>query len=237
MKMHEAISLAREPLHPFSLAWALNFTARLHELRREGQAAAEQADAVIALATEQGFANWLAWETVMRGWALTAQGHAQTGMAEIRKGIAAIRATGTEIARSHDLGVLAEAQQSVGQIEDGLATVAEAFAFVEQTDERHFEAELYRLKGSLILQTQATSPRADLEKDADACFQRAIEIAKNQQAKSFELRASSCLARLWQQQNKKAEAKRLLMEIYHWFSEGFDIIDLQQAKALLDELG
>ncbi len=235
-RMHQAIDLANEPLHPFSLAWALNFAARLHELRREGQAAERQADAVIALATEQEFTYWLAWGTVMRGWALGVQGQAQVGLVEIRKGIAAIRATGTEIARSQDLGLLAAAQQSVGQIENGLATITDAFAFVAQTDERYFEAELHRLRGSLILQTQAADPAAKIEADAEACFQAAIEIAKRQQAKSFELRASTELARLWQRQNKRAEAKRLLAAVYGWFTEGFDTVDLQASKALLDEL-
>lgn len=231
-RMHQTITLARESLHPFSLAWALNFTCRIHEFRRDGEAAQQHAEAVIALATQQGFTYWLAWGTVMRGWALSVQGRAGEGVAQIREGIDAIRSTGTEIARSQDLGLLAGAQCMAGQVEEGLATVAEALAFVAQTEERHFEAELHRLQGELTLQANEQSQRSQ----AEACFQQAIEIAQHQQAKSWELRASTSLARLWHEQNKQAEAHHLLSEIYNWFTEGFDTVDLQDAKALLQEL-
>ena len=191
----------------------------------------------MALATEQGFGYWLAWGMVIRGWALAAQGQAGEGMAQMRQGLAAIRATGTEIARSQDLGLLAEAQCTPGQAEDGLAAVAEALAFVGQTEERYYEAELYRLKGVLTLQLHATDQKSKVEEEAEACFQKAIEIAKHQQAKSWELRAATSLARLWQRQNKQAEARALLAEIYNWFTEGFDTKDLLDAKALLEEFG
>jgi predicted ATPase len=236
-RMHQAFALASQSDHPFSLAWALNFTGRLHEFRREGQAAQERAEAVIALATEQGFAYWLAWGTVIRGWAIADQGQAGEGMAEIRQGMAAIGATGTEIARSQDLGLLAGAQCAVGHAEEGLATVAEALAFVEKSEERYYEAELYRLKGALTLQSHATGQKSGVEDEAEACFQRAIEIAQHQQAKSWELRATTSLARLWQQRDKQAEAQELLSEIYNWFTEGFDTKDLQEANTLLEELG
>jgi predicted ATPase len=174
---------------------------------------------------------------VIRGTALTAQGQAQEGLILIRDGIDAIRSTGTNIARSRDLGMLAEAQHALGQIEDGLATVAEALAFVEQTNEHYIEADLYRLQGELTLDSDAASQACNVELNAENCFQRAIKIAKRQQAKSIELRASTSLARLWQQQNKGQEALRLLSEVYNWFSEGFDTKDLQEARALLAELG
>ncbi len=235
-KMHQAITLARESLHPFSLAWALNFAGRVHEFRREGPAAQERAEAVIALATEQGFAYWLAWGTVIRGWALAAQGQAAEGMAQIRQGLAAIRATGTAIARSQDLGLLAEAQRTVGQAREGLATVAEALALVEQTEERLYEAELYRLKGALTLQSQAAGQQSEIEKEVEACFQQALDVARHQQAKSWELRAATSLARLWRRQGKTTEAHKLLSDIYNWFTEGFDTKDLHEAKVLLEEL-
>jgi class 3 adenylate cyclase/predicted ATPase len=235
-KMQQANILARESLHPFSLAWALNFAGRLYEFRREGQEAQERAEAVIALASEKGFAYWLAWGTVMQGWALTAQGQSEKGIAQLRKGIAAIRATGTKIARSQDLGLLAGAQCLLGQADDGLATVAEALAFVEQNEECYYEAELYRLKGILTLQSQATGRTSKTEEEVEACFQKAIEIARRQCARSWELRAITSLARLWRQQGKQTEAHQLLSEIYNWFTEGFDTTDLQEAKALLEEL-
>ena len=132
--------------------------------------------------------------------------------------------------------MLAEAQGQAGQAEDGLATVAEALALVEQTEERTYEAELYRLKGELTLRSQAAGQQSNVEADPEACFQKAIEFARHQQAKSLELRAATSLARLWQEQDKQAEARQLLSDIYNWFTEGFDTKDLQEAKALLEEL-
>ncbi len=235
--IQRAITFAREPLHPFSLVWALTFAGWVHHHRRETQAVQERAEAVIALSTEQGFPLWLASGTVMRGSALAAQGQAEEGMAQIRQGLAAYRATGAEIARSYFISLLAEALGQAGQAEEGLATVAEALTFVEQTEERNYEAELYRLKGELTLQSQAAGQKSKVEEEAEACFQKAIEVARQHQAKSWELRAATSLARLWQRQKKQVEAHELLSEIYNWFTEGFDTKDLQEAKALLEELG
>jgi predicted ATPase len=108
---------------------------------------------------------------------------------------------------------------------------------VEKTGERWYEAELYRLKGTLTLQSKVQSPRPKVEEEAEECFWKAIEVARQQQAKSWELRAAMSLSQLWQSQGKKAEARKLLAEIYGWFTEGFDTKDLQEAKALLEELG
>ena len=141
------------------------------------------------------------------------------------------------MARSYFLALLAEAHGQAGQAEEGLATLAEALAFVEQTEERFYEAELYRLTGELSLQSQAAGQKSKVEEEAEACFQKALDIARDQQAKSWELRAATSLARLWQQQGKTAKAHQLLSEIYDWFTEGFDTKDLQEAKALLEELG
>ena len=131
--------------------------------------------------------------------------------------------------------MLAEAYGKVGQTEEGLSLLAEALALVDKTGERYPEAELYRLKGELTLQSeiQELESRA---REAEACFHKAIEIARKQQAKSLELRAVMSLSRLWQQQGKYHEAHRMLSELYDWFTEGFDMKDLQEAKALLDEL-
>ncbi len=127
---------------------------------------------------------------------------------------------------------MAEAHGKVGQVEDGLWTVSEALSFVERTEERFYEAELYRLKGELLLQQ---SP--DNATEAAACFHTALDVSRNQAAKSWELRAATSLARLWRQQGKNAEARGLLAPVYDWFTEGFDTADLQDAKALLAELG
>ena len=135
------------------------------------------------------------------------------------------------------LALLVEAYGKVGQVEEGLSVLAEALALVDRTGERNYEAELYRLKGMLTLkQSGVQSPESKVEREAEECFQKAIEIVRRQEAKSWELRAVMSLSRLWQQQGKKEEARQMLAEIYGWFTEGFDTKDLQEAKALLDAL-
>jgi len=124
----------------------------------------------------------------------------------------------------------------VGEIGEGLSVLAEALAAVEKGGERWYEAELYRLKGTLTLQSKVQSLKSKVEEEAEECFRKAIEIARRQQAKSLELRAVMSLSRLWQQQGKKEEARQRLAEIYGWFTEGFDTVDLKEARTLLEEL-
>jgi TOMM system kinase/cyclase fusion protein len=268
-KSNEALTLAQELAHPYSLAWALNFAVSLHLFRREGQAAQGRAEAALTLSINQGFQFWVAWGTTLRGWALTEQGHGEEGIAQIHQGLAAYRATGGELWRPYFLSLLAEAYGKEGQAEEGLRVLVEALDGVDRTGERYYEAELYRLKGELTLQKfqvsgskfQVTNPHSEKsrvgiahrdrtvaeaqtvggahptgEEEAEACFLKAIEIARKQQARSLELRAVMSLSRLWQTQGKKDEARQRLAEIYCWFTEGFDTRDLQEAKALLDEL-
>jgi predicted ATPase len=248
-KICEALTLAQEVSDPYSLALALDRAATLHQLRREGQAVQERAEAEITLATEQGFSPVLTWGTIMRGWAVAEQGQTKEGIAQMHQGLAAYRATGGEIGRSYYLALLAEVYGKVGQTEEGLSVLAEALAQVDKTGERYHEPELYRLKGQLTLQqfqvsgfkfqvpnTQHSAPSTQVEAEAEVCFHKAIDVARRQQAKSLELRAVMSLSRLWQQQGKKAEARQMLAEIYNWFTEGFDTKDLQEAKALLEQL-
>jgi predicted ATPase len=193
------------------------------------------------------FAQFLAYGTLYRGWVLAEQGEVEEGIAQMQQGLAALRATGAELARPSYLTMLAAAYRKVGQVEEGLAVLAEALALVNKTGGRVGEAELYRLKGELSLQSEVRSPRPEATNpqsptpnphaEAEACFHKAIEVARKQQAKSLELRAVVSLSRLWQRQGKKDEARQLLAEIYGWFTEGFDTKDLQEAKALLEELG
>jgi predicted ATPase len=248
-RIHQALTLAQELSHPFSLAYALLWAAMLHQLRREVQAVQERAEAVIVLSTEQGFPYLLATGTISRGWTLAKKGQGEEGLLQIRQGLAARRATGSEVQRTHYLALLAEAYGNVGQGEEGFTALTEALATVDKTGERVYEAELYRLKGTLTLKQfrlrgsefgvpNAQSPKSGTpaEAEAEACFLKAIEIARQQSAKSLELRAVMSLARLWQHQGKKDEARQMLAEVYGWFTEGFDTKDLQEAKTLLEEL-
>jgi predicted ATPase/class 3 adenylate cyclase len=230
-KSYEALSLAQELGHPFSLAFALTFVAVLHRFRREVRAAQEQAGALITLASEQGFPFWLAAGTGLEGWVMAAQGRGMEGIAKIHQSMAALQATGAKLARPWHHALLAEAYMNEGQAKQGLNLLTEALATVHETGERFFEAELYRLKGELVL---AHSAEDRLE--AESCFHQAIAVARHQQAKSLELRAAMSLSRLWQRQGKQTEARKLLAEIYGWFTEGFDTADLQEARALLEEL-
>ena len=230
-RSHEALTLAHALSHPFSLAFALTYTARLHQFRREGHAVQDRAEALIVLSTEQGFPVWLAWGTIFRGWALAQQGQGAQGLSQISEGLAAWQATGTEFFQSHFLAFLAETYGKDAQVEEGLRAVVEGLAFVERTKERLYEAELYRLQGELLLQQSEHSAPA-----ATVSFQKAIDIARQQQAKSWELRAATSLARLWQQQGKIGEARELLAPVYEWFTEGFDTADLKDAKALVEDL-
>jgi predicted ATPase/class 3 adenylate cyclase len=238
-RSHEALTLARELAHAYSQAVALFFAAMFHQLRREGPLTQERAEAARTFAAEQGFALWVAGGTFLRGWALAAQspeavagaGQGEEGLAQMHLGLAAWCATGAEVARPYMLALLAETSAQGGQREEGLSLLAEALVMTNDTEERRWEAELYRLKGELLLQQAA--PNAP---QAETCFQQALDVARHQQAKSWELRAAMSLARLWSCHGKRAEAHQLLAEVYGWFTEGFDTTDLQEAKALLAEL-
>jgi predicted ATPase len=231
VRLHDALALAHELSHPFSLAFARVFAAFIYQCRRDVLAVYEQAEAAVALSAKQGFPQWAALGTNLRGWALTMQGQGKAEMAQVRQGITAWRATGATLFVPYLCTVLAEVCDHLGHTEDGLQALAEAHTLVEQHEERYWEAEVHRLRGVLLLR-QPVPPQAE----AEAWLQRALDVARRQEAKSLELRAAMSLSRLWQQQDKRAEARTLLAPIYGWFTEGFDTADLQEAKALLDEL-
>jgi predicted ATPase len=231
VQSQRAVTLAQQLAHSYSLGFALNWAATFHKLRREARWTQEHAEALISLATDQGFPQWKALGAILRGWVLTHQGQAQEGIAQITQGLSAYRATGAEVGRSHFLALLAEAHGTRGEPEAGLTVLTEALTLAETTGERWYEPELYRLKGALLLQQSS-----DNHTEAETCFQHSISIAQSQQAKSLELRAATSLARLWQQQGKRQEAHDLLAPVYEGFTEGFDTADLKDAKALLDEL-
>jgi predicted ATPase len=249
-RSQEALSLAQELSHSFSHAFALSFAALVRLYRREGQAAQVQAETLIALSVEQGFALYGAHGTILRGGALAVQGQGEAGMAQMLQGLEAQQATGAVVRRPYYLAVLAEVYGRQQQAREGLTLLTAALEVIHKTAERVYEAELYRLKGELLLQqcqgsgcaVSVASPQpltlnSQVEVEAQACFLQALEVARYQQAKSWELRAAISLSRLWRQQSKRQEAYELLAPIYDWFTEGFDTADLQEAKVLLEALG
>jgi len=227
----ESLALAQEVAHPYSLARALLLTTRFHQFRREVETVRERSETAINFATEREFAYMVARPTMYRGWALAMQGQGAEGIAQIHEGLASQRAMEAEVGRPYYLALLAEAYGKMGQIDPGLHALAEALELVATTGERWVEAELYRTQGDLLLRR---SPSDACQ--AESAFHQALAIARHQQAKSWELRASTSLARLWQHQGKRAEARGLLAPVFNWFTEGFDTFDLQSAKVHLEEL-
>lgn len=233
---YEAVTLAQGMAHPHSLAFALYHAAVVHQLRREVALTRERAEAVLTLSSQHGFALFSAVSTIMQGWTLVEDDEER--IAVIRQGLAAYQATGAELGRPWILALLAEAYGQAGRVEEGLGILSEALTLVEQSGERCYEAELYRLKGELLWQqAQGRRRRGDVEAAVERCFRQALEIARRQQAKALELRAAVSLARLWQRRGKRRQARQVLAEVYDWCIEGFDTADLKDAKALLEELG
>ncbi|HEY5866155.1 MAG TPA: AAA family ATPase, partial [Candidatus Tectomicrobia bacterium] len=228
----EALALAQQIGDPSSLVHAQFFGAVLSQYRRDAAETYAGADALTAFATTQGLVHHAAYGRILLGWALARQGDATTGVAHIQQGLAALQLTGLKLYRPYFLALLAEASGQAGQPEAGLTVLAEALTLVAATEERWWEAALYRLQGAMLL--QLPSPNMC---QVEGCFHQALDVARRQQARALELRAALSLAQFWQGQGKRAAARQLLAESYSWCTEGFDTVDLQDAKALLEELG
>jgi predicted ATPase len=224
-----AIAEARRLAHPPSVAASLNMGARLHSLAGDDAALGEWADQLVNVASEQGFAHWRAEGTIYRGWVTVKKGDVTEGISLLRGSSAIYRATGAEMWTPHHTALLATAYEIAGQVDDSASQLDEALQIVKRTGERWLEADLYRLKGQLVLR------QGDFEA-TEELYRKALSIAREQEAKLWELRTAVSLARLWRDQGRRAEARELLVPIYGWFTEGFDTPDLKQAKALLDEL-
>lgn len=249
-RMQEAVALAREQSDPHGLAPAYFFAAVLHQLSRDAPMAQEYAEAALAVSSEHGLVLYQAMATIARGWALFEQGQHEEAMAQMRQGLAAHRATGTEVLLPHFLGLEAEALGRSGQAEEGLQIADEALAMAHRTGEGYYQAELYRIRGQLLLMRRkgrsvsraATGPgnvrvaEPAAIAEAEGCFNQSIKIAQQQGAKSWELRATMNLARLRQRQGRCEEARSLLARIYDRFTEGFETADLRDATSLLAEL-
>ncbi|MFQ6028957.1 MAG: hypothetical protein ACE5Q6_15865, partial [Dehalococcoidia bacterium] len=229
-KSREAVALAQQLSHPFSLTVALAYSAMLCQFRRQIDDTREHAEATVALCEGHGFAYYLALGTIVQGWVEVESGEVKDGIAEMLLGLSSLRATGSSLRIPYYRALLAAAFGKTGQVAEGLRTLDEAFTDIDQTGERWLEAELHRLKGELLLQKPS-----DNSAEAETCFQKAIDIARQQQAKSWELRAASSLSRLWHSQGKLQKAYDELAPVYGWFNEGFDTADLREAKSLLEE--
>jgi predicted ATPase len=230
-RSQEALALAQQVEHPPSQWVAACFAGMLSHCRRDVAGTRAYAEAAMALAAAQGFAHRVELSRILWGWALVLQGDAAADVEHIRQGEAGSRGLGPEVAHPYWLSLLAEGYGRVGQPEAGLAVLEEALTVMATTEARWWEAELYRLQGDLLLHL----PSPDVSQ-AEVCFDRALEVARRQQAKALELRAAMSLSRLWQQQARRTEARQLLSDIYHWFTEGFDTPDLRSVKALWEEL-
>jgi predicted ATPase len=230
-RSREAVALARELSHPFSQTFALSYAGRVHAARGEWQAGLELAEALIALSGEHGFPEYAGVGAYLRATILAWQGKLQEGISGMRAVEKTVRARGTVLVLPIVLTVSAEAHWKAGQAEEGLALIAEAQELVAKTGRHAAESEVHRVKGELLLARSPSNPAG-----AEACFREALEVARRQSAKSYELRAAAGLARLWQQQGRRQDARDLLAPVYAWFTEGFDTKDLRDAKALLEEL-
>ena len=263
-----AETLAQSLAHPYSQAFALNFVAWVHKLRREVGDTRAHAEAAIAIASEHGYSQMVTLGTILRGWALIAQGHTADGLHDLQRGIEDWRATGTEDGRPYFLALLADAYGKVARVADGLSLVNEAIAVVNKNGERVHEAHVYHLKGRLLLAQQdnrqptkdksqkskigmenwelgsgpipAQSPNPesrilDPDSEAEACFQHALQVARQQKAKALELHATVSLSRLWAHTGKQRQAQQLLTKICGWFTEAHSTADLREARDLLGQ--
>ena len=230
-RSRQTLALIEQVKHPYSESRGLYWNAVLHAFRREWPIVNERAAGAMRLAGEHGFALVLAAGQIMQGAAVAARGQGTAGLKQIQDGHDAYRASGAVFQRSYHLALLAEVLRAEGSQEEGIEALQVAVDLVETSGERFYEAEIHRLKGELLLAAPAKASTA-----AEACFHKAIEIARAQKARSWELRAATSLARLWRDQGKPDQARAVLAPVYGWFTEGFETADLEDAKALLHEL-
>ncbi|HEX5733896.1 MAG TPA: AAA family ATPase [Blastocatellia bacterium] len=231
-RIDKALAHAEGLSHTQELIVALHLASRIHQLRRDAKQSRQLVETAIALAKEQGMEIWMALSSIYLGWAQVEQGELEAGIEQMRTGLGTYLATKSKLWRPYFLGLFAEALGKAGQAEEGLTVSEEALAAARDTNETYYEAEIHRIRGELIMIKAGTSAA----REAKACFDQAIAIAKQQQAKSWELRASMSLARLYLAEGERAKAQQLLADIYGWFTEGFDTADMRDARALLDSL-
>jgi predicted ATPase len=250
--MDEAFAQAERLRHPIGFVNTFSLAAQIETIHRNAPRVEDLAEKIAWHSDEHGLPYYAAIATMMRGWALAIRGERESGIALLREGLASYRATGTRQQQAYFMALLAEALGEAGREGEGLEALDEALEAARQSSEHYYEAELHRLRGELLLdcglriadfgiekQEISTSPQSTIhnpQSEAEDCFQQAVSLARNQNAKYFELRAVMSLCRLWRRQGKIEEAHGMLAEIHGWFTEDFDTLDLNNAKILLDEL-
>jgi len=230
-RSRSGLALAQDLAHPSSIVNALPFACIVHQLLGDVESLRNATGSMIALSTEHGFAQWQAFGRILDTWIQSEQGCGDVAIPRLQREIADYRAMGTALWVPCFLSLLASTCLRLGAADEGLAAVADALRTADVTGARLWDAEFLRLKGELLFARDAAAGP-----DAEIAFRQAIDLARQQGAKSWELRAAISLSRLWQRQGKRPEAARLLAEIYGWFTEGFDTTDLRAARVLLDEL-
>jgi len=221
--------------HPLSHADNLYQAAFVEVFHKRVVEVGALSETILQYAHEQGLKWYIAVGQMLRGWATVKDGPVAQGLAEFSQGLSAYKATEIELSLTFFLALFADALTTAGLCDQAMDSLNEALALAERTGERYYESELHRLKGELILKTN-DSDISSLSAQAEAAFRSAIQVSRQQTAKSLELRAALSLARMWQRQGEPARSRQMLAETYGWFTEGFDTADLRDAKALLDGL-
>ncbi len=231
-RARESVTLAGHTAHPLSLAGAHLTAGAVSFFLRDWPSSQRQFEKVFTFAEEYALGEGINYATSFNALILAYQEPTEAAIVRAKQEIESLRSKGAILAMTWYLAMMGEVLWIAGRYAEGLDTIADALVVVEGAGERVFEAELWRIKGELLLKAAASNS----QEEAESCYHQAIEIARQQSAKAWELRAATSLAGLWQQQGKQAEARQMLAEIYGWYTEGFDTADLKDAKAMLDEL-
>ena len=230
-EIEEALALAKRVEHPISLAGALFYAGFVHLQRAEFDRTRERGEEVLVLAERLGFPLYLGLGRVLRGSARAESGEGKAGIAEMQQALGELAGIGSGMGAPSLLFFLASGLRKVGLHDEALGALALGVARAEQQRQHYYDAELHRLRAEILLEMDGNAVE-----EAEAIFGQSLEIARRQEAKTFELRAATSLARLWRRQGKRDAARALLAPLYGWFTEGFDTADLKDAKALLEGL-
>jgi len=230
----EAVDYAIELNHTNTRGYVETFGAvRIQLFRRDSVGVQRYVDSMTALCEEQKLVFWVGFIKAFEGWILAEKGRHQEAIATTREGLASFDQTGTAMFKPHSYALLAQAYADCQRIDESLRSLDDALAIANSTSEHWITAELYRLKGEILLQTSGGS---NVTEAAESWFQKSLPLSRERTAKSWELRAATSLARLWRDWDRSAQARALLEPVYEWFTEGHDSADLKDAQALLDAL-